>query len=173
MLTLLLATVQWAQILGMLASNPAEDQFGEQVHWKAFSQKPFVLVIADKEAADLAKSVGIGLHTHYNGDYTAPEAHLTSSPPTERLKVIPVAALPDVPHIFRWLFRNGFRSGAKTGVILDWESAIAKSCGYVEGSVRLAVKQPDSGELLIADVKSSAEALVFVERCLEEHRHSP
>lgn len=158
--------VSWATVLGAIADDPAEDQFGEEVEWSAFTHKPFVLVIADKEASDNAKEIGIALHKSFNGSYTAPEAHLRNSPANEKVKIIPVAALPDVPGIFKFLFRNGFKDEAPIGVILDWDSKLSKSVGYEEGQVLVAIKTPKNPEVVRWQVKNKEEALRVVRESL-------
>lgn len=150
------------RIFGMLATEPAEDQFGQTVQWSNFSSKPFVLVIADHAASESALEIGAALHVKYNGPKQPAKEHLQASAATECLKVIPVAALPDVPGIFRGLFRIGFRSESSTGVILDWSSRIAEVCGYKSGTVRLALKLPNSDELTTSEVHSAAEAIDFL-----------
>ncbi len=158
--------VSWATVLGAIAEDPAEDQFGEEVEWSSFSHKPFVLVIADKEASDNAKEIGIALHKAYNGTYTAPEEHLRDSPENEKVKIIPVAALPDVPGIFKFLFRNGFKDEARTGVILDWDSMLSKTVGYVDAQVVVAIKTPKNPEITRWQVKDKEEALRVVKESL-------
>ena len=160
------ALVSWVSILSGLASTPAEDQFGEEVRWAAFAQKPFVLVVADRDAAEQAKAIGAALQSAFNSGHTAAEEHLRTSPAQERVKIIPVAALPDVPGMFKWMFRKGMKKEASFGVILDWDSRLAKAVSYRPGSVTLAVKLPASPELRIAQVTSRDEAQRFVERSL-------
>lgn len=159
-------TLRWTTILLSLSSDPAEDQFGKEVQWRKFSDKPFVLVIADHSASELAIEIGAKLHIEYNGVSQPAEEHLLLTNEHERLKVIPVAALPDVPGIFKWLFRRGFRSEAKTGVILDFDSRIARLCGYQDGKVRLVLKLPKSEDVLFADVSSSTTAMSFIKEHL-------
>ncbi len=159
--------LSWSAILGVLRETPAEDQFGEEVRWSAFDSKPFVLVIADRESAEKGKGIGAALHSIFNGDYIAPEEHLHESPPTENIKIIPVAALPDVPGIFKWLFRRGFKKESPVGVILDWDSRLAKVCGYVPGSVAIVVKLPDRSELQNWIVRSPEEAISKVRESLK------
>lgn len=163
---LLTLFVSWATVLGAIAEDPAEDQFGEEVKWSAFTHKPFVLVIADKEASENAKEIGIALHKSFNGIYTAPEEHLRNSPPSEKVKIIPVAALPDVPGIFKFLFRNGFQDESPVGVILDWDSKLSKSVGYEEGKVLVAIKTPKNPEVVRWQVKNKEEALRVVKESL-------
>ena len=159
---LLFLTLRWTTVLLSLSSDPAEDQFDHEVQWKNFSGKPFVLVIADRAASELAVQIGTELHIAYNGVSQPAEEHLLATSPSERLKTIPVAALPDIPGIFKWLFRRGFRSEAKTGVILDWDNKIARLCGYSAGKVRVALKLPNSEDLLTAEVNSPEAALSFI-----------
>lgn len=159
---LILLTLSWWRILGALSGEPAEDQFGEEVVWSAFSAKPFVLVIADRDASDNARIIGAALHTSFNGNYTAPETHLRSTIPSEQVKIIPVAALPDVPGVFKWLFRRGFRKEAATGVILDWDSRLSKACGYIAGTVRLVIKVPTREDPTILDVSNAQTAIEAV-----------
>ncbi len=161
-LSILFFSLQWAQILGTMATAPAEDQFGQRVQWEHFSSKPFVLVIADHAASESAVAIGAALHMKYNGYVRSSKEHLQTTNENEKLKVVPVAALPDVPGIFKGLFRIGFRKQSDTGVILDWSSRISEACGYKEGKVRLALKLPNSAELQMADVRSESEALAFV-----------
>ncbi len=156
--------LSWATLLSALGDDPAEDQFGEEVQWQTFSQKPFVMVIADKEAADNAKLIGTALHKTFNGSYTAPEDHLHSSPAQENIKIIPVAALPDVPGIFKWLFRRGFKKESKVGVILDWDSRIAKMCGYKEGKIIVAIKSPSAKDLKTWEVQTAEEAITLIQQ---------
>lgn len=163
---LLMLLVSWATVLGAIADDPAEDQFGEEVEWSAFAHKPFILVIADKESSDNAKEIGIALHKTFNGVYAAPEEHLRDSPENEKVKIIPVAALPDVPGIFKFLFRNGFKDEARTCVILDWDSKLAKSVGYEEGQVIVAIKTPKNPEVVRWQVKNKEKALRVVRESL-------
>jgi hypothetical protein len=123
-----------------------------------------VLVIGDREAADRATAIGSALHAAHNTRHIEPERHLQITTPDEKLKVIAVAALPDVPGIFKGLFRSGFKDEGKTGVILDWDRQLARSCGYREGTVMLVYKSPDSDLLRIKEVTTKEQALAFVSK---------
>ena len=160
----LLLLIQWLAVLQLLAEDPAEDQFGEAVSWSKFASKPFVLVIGDREAADRATTIGTALHAAHNTGHIKPELHLHSTTAEEKLKVIAVAALPDVPGIFKGLFRSGFKDEGKTGVILDWDRLLARSCGYRDGTVLLVYKSPGSDLLRISEVATKEQAIAFVSK---------
>ena len=161
-MSVLFLLVQWLAVLQVLADAPAEDQFGEEVAWSKFSSKPFVLVIGDREAADRATAIGAALHNTYNSRHIKPELHLHSTTPDEKIKVIAVAALPDVPGLFKGLFRSGFKDEGKTGVILDWDRLLSRACGYRDGTVLLVFKSPKSDQLQISEVNSVADATRFI-----------
>ena len=161
-MSVLFLLVQWLTVLQLLADEPAEDQFGEEVTWSKFDSKPFVLVIGDREAADRATAIGTALHTAYNIGHIKPERHLHSTTPDEKIKVIAVAALPDVPGLFKGLFRSGFKDEGKTGVILDWDRLLSRACGYRDGTVLLVFKSPKSAHLQTSEVISVDHATRFI-----------
>lgn len=165
---LLLAVVKWASILQLFVEDPAEDQWSKEVSWQSFNSKPFVLVIGDRDAADRATMIGKALHSAYNKQHIAPERHLHTTTPDEKIKVIAVAALPDVPGIFKGLFRGGFKDEGKTGVILDWDRRLSSACGYREGTVLIAYKSPKSELLQTQEVVNADGALLFVASCVRK-----
>ena len=113
---------------------PLSDQFGHDVQWSLFESMPRVLVFAGKEAAPAAKDWGLFLQKTFNPTFHPTPQHLQTVVPEEKIKVIAVATLPEVPSIFRGLFRSGFRSDAKDmGLVLDFSRALSKQFSY-EGS---------------------------------------
>ena len=57
--------------------------------------------------------------------------------PEEQVKVMAIATLPDVPSLFRGLFRAGFQRDAKDmGVALDFSRALSRQFSY-DGSEEL------------------------------------
>lgn len=165
-MSVLVFLIQWLAVLQLLKEDPAEDQYGKAVTWNSFASKPFVLVIGDREAADRAREIGAALHTAHNPRHIKPEMHLHTTTADEKIKVIAVAALPDVPGIFKGLFRSGFKDEGMTGVILDWDRLLSRACGYRDGTVLLVFKSPASDTLKILEVSSKEAALGFVSKCL-------
>lgn len=116
---------------------PLSDQFGNELQWRLFESMPRVLVFAGKEAAAAAKDWGILLQKTFNPLFHPTPQHLQRRAPDENIKVVAVATLPEVPSIFRGLFRSGFRRDAKDmGVALDFSRALSKQFSY-EGSEEL------------------------------------
>lgn len=116
---------------------PLSDQFGNGVQWQLFEPVPWVLLLAGKEAATAAKDWGIFLQKTFNPTFQPTPQHLQTLVPEEHIKVIAVATLPEVPLLFRGLFRSGFRSDAKDmGLALDFSRALSKQFSY-DGSETL------------------------------------
>lgn len=108
-----------------------EDQFSKEWQWDAYQSVPKVLVFAGKEASELATAWGGWLQNTFNPGFEPTKDHLRSLSPKEKVKVIAVATLPDVPRIFRTLFRGGFqKQSASMGVVLDWSSELSRHFGY-------------------------------------------
>lgn len=123
---------------------PVEDQFGSQVGWSRFSKVPRVLVIAGKDAAEGAKDWGLFVQQTFNENFQPSSDHLQNLSPKEKVKVIGVVALPDVPSMFKGLFRRGFRKEVPNmGMALDFGSQISKHFNY-ENS------QPDPMVVILA-----------------------
>jgi len=110
---------------------PLSDQFGNSLQWSLFESIPRVLIFAGKEAAAPAKDWGVVLQKKFNAPFHPTPQHLQTLVPAEKIKVIAVATLPEVPSIFRGLFRSGFRRDAKDmGVALDFSRALSKQFSY-------------------------------------------
>jgi hypothetical protein len=115
----------------VLANFSISDQFAHNVDWARFSKVPQVVIFAGRDAATAAKDWGVYLQKRFNEGFTPVQNHLQTLSPKEKIKVIAIATLPEVPHIFRGLFRNGFRKESKEmGVGLDFGSALSKLFGY-------------------------------------------
>lgn len=113
---------------------PLSDQFGNDLQWRLFEPVPRVLIFAGKEAGAAAKEWGLFLQKTFNPLFHPSPQHLQTLVPEEKIKVIAVATLPEVPSVFRSLFRSGFRRDAKNmGVALDFSRALSKQFFY-EGS---------------------------------------
>jgi hypothetical protein len=116
---------------------PLSDQFGNEVHWKLFESVPRVLLFAGKEAGAAAKDWGVFLQRTFNPHLHPSPQHLQTLVPEETIKVIAVATLPEVPSIFRGLFRSGFRRDAKDmGLALDFSRELSQQFSY-DGSESL------------------------------------
>jgi len=110
---------------------PLSDQFGNDVDWKLFESRPRVLLFAGKDAAAAAKDWGIFLQKTFNSDFHPSPQHVQTLAPEEKIKVIAIATLPEVPSIFRGLFRSGFRRDAKDmGLALDFSRALSRQFSY-------------------------------------------
>ena len=110
---------------------PLSDQFGTDVQWKLFESVPRVLLFGGKDAAAAAKDWGVVLQKTFNPGFHPVPQHLQILAPEEKIKVIAVATLPEVPSVFRGLFRSGFRRDAKDmGVVLDFSRALSKQFFY-------------------------------------------
>jgi hypothetical protein len=110
---------------------PLSDQFGNDLQWKLFDSVPRVLIFAGKEAGTAAKDWGLFLQKTFNPRFCPSPQHLQTLVPEEKIKVIAVATLPEVPSVFRGLFRSGFRRDAKNmGVALDFSRALSKQFSY-------------------------------------------
>jgi hypothetical protein len=120
--------------------------------------KVLAMVMGDEDAAELSKKIGARLQMEFNGGH-APAGHLRMDVAGEKLKVIPVAVLPDVPGIFQWLFRRGFKKESeRLSIILDWDGQLAKSCGYSSGVV-IALKLPNVDRIETYSVTSEDDAI--------------
>lgn len=110
---------------------PLSDQFGNELQWKLFEPVPRVLVFGGKEAGAAAKDWGLFLQKTFNPLSRPTPQHLQTLVPEEKIKVIAVVTLPEVPSIFRSLFRSGFRRDAKEmGLALDFSRALSKQFSY-------------------------------------------
>jgi hypothetical protein len=115
----------------VLAQFAVGDQFGNAVEWKVFEKVPAVLVMAGKPAALDAKAWGVYLQQTFNGGFQPSPDHLQTLRPSEKVKVVAVASLPEVPQFLRFLFRSGFRDESKSmGIVLDFSSLVSKTFGY-------------------------------------------
>ncbi len=157
---------------------PLSDQFGNGVEWQLFESVPRVLLFAGKEAGAAAKDWGIFLQKTFNPTFRPTPQHLQTLVPEEHIKVIAVATLPEVPLLFRGLFRSGFRSDAKDmGLALDFSRALSKQFSY-DGSetlpllVMLRKGGPAKGSQivtfqgLISDVKLQKQVATQVRKLL-------
>jgi hypothetical protein len=110
---------------------PLSDQFGNDVDWKLFESRPRALLFAGKDAGVAAKDWGVFLQKTFNPDFQPSPQHLQTLAPEEKIKVIAIATLPEVPSIFRGLFRAGFRRDAKDmGLALDFSRAVSTQFSY-------------------------------------------
>lgn len=107
-----------------------EDQFSQKVSWSAFCEKPHIFVLAGKEASEDASKWGLFLQKKLNSEYEPGKNHLQSFEKDENVKVIAVATLPDVPGIFKGLFRSGFRDKSVMSMVLDFGAKFSKGFGF-------------------------------------------
>jgi hypothetical protein len=115
----------------MLSQFEVEDQFSQKVDWKNFESTPQILVFAGKAAAKEAQSWGIFLHDKFNSQLKPSKEHLQATLPTEKIKVVAVATLPEVPGIFKGLFRSGFRKESSSmPLALDFSRRLSGTFGY-------------------------------------------
>jgi hypothetical protein len=151
-------SVQWASL-------EVSDQWNNPVKWDVFSKVPKALVFGGKAAALESRKWGAHFQITFNGGYEPTPAHLQELSLNEKIKVIAVATLPEVPGMFKGLFRSGFRGEAKTmGIALDFAPGISQQVGYVEnGDIPLVVLFKKTGEEfarfsgLIADDSKKSE----------------
>ena len=132
----------------ILSQFPVSDQFGNTVNWELFSDVPQVIIMAGEKAAVDAKEWGSFRQTKFNQGYQPSTEHLQKLHPHENIKIIAVATLPEVPRIFKGLFRAGFRKEAKEmGLALDFSSGLRKEFGYErkQSEACLALLEPKSG----------------------------
>ena len=163
---LFFSVLSWAYLFSGLASSPVEDQYGNQVDWDKFADKPFVLVLADRSSADSSKSIGAAMHAHFNGSWVAGKASLQTDDVRDRVKIIPVAELPYVPGLAKWIFRKGFQLGASdVGVILDYDGALGKQVKYSEG-ILLVLKLPNADSLFVHRAVGTTDAIEWVNASL-------
>jgi hypothetical protein len=115
----------------VLANFSIGDQFGHNIDWSRFGKVPQVVIFAGRDAATSAKDWGVYLQKRFNEGFVPAQDHLQSLSPGEKIKIIAIATLPEVPHIFRGLFRNGFRKESKEmGVGLDFGATLSKLFAY-------------------------------------------
>jgi hypothetical protein len=138
----------------ILMSFPSEDQFGQAVRWDLFEKLPKVLVFAGQDASKEATAWGTHFQSQFNPNYKPRPDHLQVVDPAESVKVVAVASLPDVPSLFRGLFRSGFKKeSANWGMVLDFSSRISKHFGYSSDSKKpmLAILPPGAKEAITVE----------------------
>jgi hypothetical protein len=140
-------------LLMQLSSMNLEDQYSKSPNWNAFSSVPAVMVLAGEKASEDATRWGLWLQKNINGDFVPTKQHLQILDSREKAKVIAVATLPEVPGIFKGLFRRGFRSKAEMGVILDFGAALSSQLHYKEDSPDPAIAILPKGALNIEEAK--------------------
>ena len=115
----------------LLSQFSVSDQFDHPIDWNALNAVPRVIVVAGKKAAPEAKAWGIFLQEHFNAKFVPGPRHLQSLDARERVKVVAVATLPEVPGVLRAFFRAGFRKESPhMGVGLDFASRLSRALGY-------------------------------------------
>jgi hypothetical protein len=138
----------------VLMQFPVEDQFGKSVKWELFEKTPQVLVFAGQDASAEARAWGTHFQSRFNPSYTPRADHLQRLDSTESIKVVAVASLPEVPGIFKGLFRSGFRKEASNlGMVLDFASRISGYFGYRSDSKKpmVAILGPGSKEAITVE----------------------
>jgi hypothetical protein len=128
-----------------LAKLDLTDQWSRPVAWAAFEKVPTVLVLGGEKAANAAKDWGIFLQKEFNPSYKVVPTHLTARAPEENVKVIAVATLPEVPSMFKGLFRGGFRREVpEMGMVMDFSRALSSRFEYSDKSPepKLVVRGP-------------------------------
>ena len=114
-----------------LSKYSISDQFDSRVDWVRFSKVPKVIVMAGQDAAPDAKLWGVFFQQRFNSSYMPTPGHLQNLAESEKIKVVAVATLPEVPRIFRGLFRSGFRRESREmGVGLDFSEQLSQGFGY-------------------------------------------
>lgn len=112
---------------------PVADQWDKPVQWDLFSKVPKVLVFGGRDAALPSREWGAYVQKNFNGGFMPSPSHLQELKPEEKIKVVAVATLPDVPGMFKYLFRAGFRKEAKEmGLVLDFSGRLSGEFGYKE-----------------------------------------
>ena len=151
-------------LFSALIPSPCEDQYGNAVDWGKFSHKPFVLVLADRSSASSSRSIGAALHAHFNGNWIAGKTSLQTDDVRDRVKIIPVAELPHVPDLAKWLFQKGFQLGASDlGVILDYDGALGSEVKYSHG-ILLVLRLPNKDTVLQHQTSEATDAIDWVSR---------
>jgi hypothetical protein len=107
-----------------------EDQYSQKISWQAFCQKPHIFVLAGKKASEDASKWGLFLQKKLNSSYEPGKNHLKNFEKDEKVKVVAVATLPDVPGMFKGLFRSGFRDKSLMSVVLDFGAKFSQSFGF-------------------------------------------
>jgi glycosyltransferase involved in cell wall biosynthesis len=117
-----------------LSQFQISDQFDRRVDWQKFEGVPIVLIIGGRNASERAAEWGVLLENEFNAGFIPTSSHLQSlNEEHEKIKIIGVATLPNVPSIFKGIFRNGFRSSVKDfGLALDFSSLMSKAFDYNE-----------------------------------------
>ena len=129
-----------------LAQFQLSDQFGHKIDWQKFRDVPKAIVMAGEKASDPAKVWGAWMQTRFNEAFSPVRDHLQTLDAREKIKIIAVASLPDVPFVFKGLFRAGFRMGSPDyGVALDFSSELSRVLGYnaAEAQPGIAIIPPD------------------------------
>ncbi len=141
------------------------------VHRHAFpSDRPRIVFIADRHVTN-------HLAAWYNPiaeRYLGPEARESGAyrkkeeryePPESHVRIIGVAALDDMPVIWKPLVRWARRHYARSSVLLDWRDDVARAYGFVPGKVNVYVIAPDGEVLLHAhgrDPKDELDRVISV-----------
>ena len=149
----------------------SQDQFGKAVEWKNFAGVPWVLVLGGEKAAKDSQKWGILLKDTFNPNYKPVPEHLQKLSPSEKVKVIAVATLPNVPSLFQGFFRNGFRKEVQDfGMLLDFHGEVSAHFGVKTDQIlpTLAIISSDQKKPTI--FQASFENTALKNSILEEIR---
>jgi hypothetical protein len=115
----------------VLSGFPLNDQWKNPVDWKKFEPVPKVLIFGGKTATNEVKSWTKLLNQKLNPGYIQVANELQNLTPLEKVKVVPIIALPEVPKLFTKVFFSGFQKEYfKWGVAMDFDAKLSKKFGY-------------------------------------------
>lgn len=119
----------------LLSSFSLVDQWKKPVDWKNFEKVPVVAVLGGKNAAKESKTWCDLLNKEFNPNYKPSPGNLQSISAEEKIKLVRVISLPEVPKLLRRMFFTGFKKeSSQSGVALDFENTMGKAYEYDEKS---------------------------------------
>jgi len=138
---------------GLASGFQLQDQYGI-VHRHTFpSDRPRIIFIADRQVTNHIASWYnpiaeryIGPEARESGAYRKKEERY--EPPERDVHIIGLAALHDMPVIWKPLVRWALRHYVRNSVLLDWGDDVARAYGFVPGKVNVYVIAPN-GQVLM------------------------
>ncbi|NCN27343.1 hypothetical protein GW915_07185 [bacterium] len=151
------------------------DQFRKEVNWKAFEGVPKVIVAAEKESSEEASQWGHKLQAKFNAKSHPQKDHVHTLQPGEKVKIIAVASLPDVPNFFKGIFFKRFqKKHSHMGMLLDFDHRLSKGLGFknLDKVPGIAILPPSSSKpvepLLFYGLSSDADLKKIVFQTISE-----
>jgi hypothetical protein len=146
-----------------LMQFPLADQWDRPVQWDKFNEVPKVLILSGRNSGTHGRDWGAYITEKFNPGFVPQATHLQEVSLLEKVKVIAVAALPDVPGMFKYLFRSGFRKESNSmGLALDFSSTLSKQFSFEEKqeNPKIVLISPKGEKLGEFEGKVSDEKLV-------------